>query len=458
MVEGGSDIGNGKILSGHSSVVPVIRAQWRTFRLPFRAGLQTSKQMLRERVVRLLELEDEAGFSGYGESAPLGGVASSWVADGHALNQALLDLLSRRQNLPLASVLGGGCYARRLWANALLSSMDPEGAAREAADEVARGFRCLKLKVGFCPETDLERIRAVRRAVGSRVEIRTDANGAWSVSQALRAAKGFQEEGVALLEQPVASNDLQGLAAVRQSSGISIGVDEAVTDWRDLQRVLALGAADVLVLKPMRSGGPGPAVMLGCLARASGLQIIVTTALDGAVGRAGAVHVAAVLEAVAEPGNACQLLEWLQRLREAVLGLWEARRNLPAWAGDLPAWAGDLPAWAGDLPAWAGDLPAWAGDLPAWAGGIPARAAGNTSRAESLGNLAQGVLEKPHSDFRCEGFAPDEIGPALRQRLAKPISHGLATAGFLARDICLGIPASGPIIEVPPGPGLGFSP
>ena len=142
------------------------------------------------------------------------------------------------------------------------------------------------------------RLAAVRNAVGPVVALRLDANGAWpDAAHALRALERLARFGIELVEQPVPAPDVAALAAVRGARVVPIAADESAADAASLERVLAAGAADVVVVKPSALGGLRAAERAAQRARAAGCQVLVTSLLDGAVARAAALALAA-----AQPG------------------------------------------------------------------------------------------------------------------------------------------------------------
>jgi o-succinylbenzoate synthase len=265
------------------------------YTLRLKTPLWTARGSIETRSGWLLRIADGSGTCGWGEASPLDGMASPERAAAHAFDEAFLDLQARRAGLSLARFLGGGQAAACVEVNALLWAENPAHAAEEASRAVAEGYRCLKLKVGGQVQSDLERVAAVRRAVGDGVAIRVDANGAWSFEQALQAALGLEALGVELLEQPVPAEEIEALADLRRRSPVGIAADESVTDLTSARRILKAEAADALVIKPMRLGGLLPAAAVAQAARAAEVSVIVTSTLEGAIGRAGAVHLAAAL-------------------------------------------------------------------------------------------------------------------------------------------------------------------
>jgi L-alanine-DL-glutamate epimerase-like enolase superfamily enzyme len=209
---------------------------------------------------------------------------------------ALLDDLGRRRGVPVARLLDPAAHAE-VPVSALLATSEPVALTREARALVQEGFGTLKLKVAHAPlDEDLARAAVVRDAVGPDVRIRVDANGGWSEALALEALRRLTRVAVELCEEPV--HDAAALRRLRGATSIAIAADEALGDPRRRDEVA--GAVDVLVLKPMVLGGLVPALLL---ARRSARPAIVTTALDGAIARLGAAHLAAALASDLSPNS-----------------------------------------------------------------------------------------------------------------------------------------------------------
>lgn len=163
-----------------------------------------------------------------------------------------------------------------------------------ASEIVARsGCRTAKVKVaepGQGEREDIERVAAVRDALGPAGRIRVDANGGWDVGQAaamLRKLAGF---GLEYAEQPCAT--LDELARLRRLVGVPLAADESIRKASDPLAVRAAGAADIVVLKVAPLGGVRPAlrVAAGC-----GLPVVVSSAVESSVGLAAGVALAAAL-------------------------------------------------------------------------------------------------------------------------------------------------------------------
>jgi o-succinylbenzoate synthase len=186
---------------------------------------------------------------------------------------------------------------RSVLVNATVGAAETEAACAQARAAAERGFGCVKLKVGLCatPEAEVARIAAVRAAVGPGVRLRLDANGAWDAPGAVAILRAAAALDLELVEQPVAPEDLAGMALVRAAAGVPVAADEAVCAPEQARRVLEAGAADLLVVKPMLAGGLRPARAVALMARRAGCRAIVTTTIDSGVGNTAALHLAATL-------------------------------------------------------------------------------------------------------------------------------------------------------------------
>jgi o-succinylbenzoate synthase len=197
-----------------------------------------------------------------------------------ALEQALLDIEAQQAGVPLARLLAPQAPLE-VPASALLAAGSMAELAREAQRAAAEGYGTVKLKVGF--DDDYARAAVVRDAVGPEVKLRLDANGAWTAEEALCRLRELAPLGIELCEQP--TPDLAGL----EGCPVPLAADEMLA--ADAEG--ALDRARTLVLKPMLLGGLSATLELARRAHVRGLSVIVTTSLEGPVGRAGAAHLAA---------------------------------------------------------------------------------------------------------------------------------------------------------------------
>jgi L-alanine-DL-glutamate epimerase-like enolase superfamily enzyme len=241
-----------------------------------------------------LEVEDVTGFGRRIDGFMYGNAAAK-----SALDMAAYDLAGKRAKKPVAELLGG--IAREkipvLWmlaANKL--GPDVEAAKRMAAE----GFVAYKVKIGSAaPEADLERATAVRAALGTGAHISADANQGYSREAALRFARGAEAAGLDFVEQPIAWNDIDGMAAVAAATRVPIGTDEGVHSIEDIEKHHARKAARGASLKTIKLGGLSAVMEAGRRMHALGMHVNLAGKIaDSSVASAAIVHLAAALPQV----------------------------------------------------------------------------------------------------------------------------------------------------------------
>jgi o-succinylbenzoate synthase len=315
----------------------------RPFALDLAHPLGTARGEIRSREGFLITVARGDGAVGVGEATPLPGWTESHEACGaaldglsdlddgrtardaldpeatpaarHGVSLAVADAAARRRDRRLADLLADEAVVNATPAdavpvNATVGDGAPEATAAEARRAVEAGYDCVKLKVGARGvDADVDRVRAVRGAVGDGVALRADANGAWDRETARRALDALAAFDLAYVEQPLPADDLDGLAALRGAdrgdagAGVPIAVDESVAA-HGIDAVLDADAADAAVLKPMALGGPDRTLAAALRVGAAGVDPVVTTTIDAVVARTAAVHVAAAVPDVAACGLA----------------------------------------------------------------------------------------------------------------------------------------------------------
>ncbi|HYY60209.1 MAG TPA: enolase C-terminal domain-like protein [Burkholderiales bacterium] len=181
------------------------------------------------------------------------GVGSMAIA---AVDIALWDLKAKVLGVPLARLLGACRDAIAVYGSGGFTSYLRERLAEQLGGWAAEGMRYVKMKVGRTPQDDPARVRAARRAI-ENCELFVDANGAYTRKQALTEAAAFAEQGVTWFEEPVSSDDLEGLRLIRDSApaGMAIAAGEYGHDGWYFRRMLDAGAVDVLQADATRCGG-----------------------------------------------------------------------------------------------------------------------------------------------------------------------------------------------------------
>jgi L-alanine-DL-glutamate epimerase-like enolase superfamily enzyme len=201
------------------------------------------------------------------------GVASSAIA---AVDIALWDLKSRLLGVPLAVLLGRVRERVPVYGSGGFTSYTPEQMRRQLTDWVQQGIRAVKIKVGSSPDLDPERVRDARSTIGEEVRLFVDANGAFSRKQALLLAETFAAEAdVSWFEEPVSSDDLEGLRLLRDRcpAGMEIAAGEYGYDLFYFRRMLDAGAVDVLQADVTRCGGITQLLQVSALCAARGLRL-----------------------------------------------------------------------------------------------------------------------------------------------------------------------------------------
>lgn len=190
-----------------------------------------------------------------------------------AVEQACIDLTSRRLGIALCDYLGGALQDR-LRFNGWIGELPPEEAAAEARRWLAAGFESAKIKVGSGVEADHDRIAAVRDAVGGAMALRIDANQQYDAATALQLCDAIRALNLQLFEQPTPRDDLEGLARVRREGGIPVMADESISDHESLIRVIRADCADYVKFGVTQAGGLLPAAEMLATADAAGLPVV----------------------------------------------------------------------------------------------------------------------------------------------------------------------------------------
>lgn len=283
-----------------------MRIQWQKRVLHFRRPAATSRGALTERVTFIIEARSEAGC-GYGECCTMPGLLpqpteaelNHWcketlkrgdiptdVTMPSPIRFALECALAQaphpgrpRWDSPFSRGETGLAIHHLIWmdtADRMLAAM---------ADGIQRGFTCLKLKVGALPFEEEIRLLREAHAAFPQAEIRVDANGAFSPTEALRKLDALAAAGVSSIEQPIRPGQWQVLRDLCRHTPLCIVCDEElITAHRDAERFLDTVQPQALVIKPSLHGGLAAAEQFTHLAEQRGIRLWINSALESHIG------------------------------------------------------------------------------------------------------------------------------------------------------------------------------
>ena len=235
-----------------------------------------------------MEIEDLEGIMVKLDQAVVGNHSAKAAVD-----MAIYDLFGQLYNAPLYKLFGGN--KKEVFTDVTISVNEPEEMAQDSRKAIEKGFKTIKIKVGVDPSKDLERMKAIREAIGYDVEIRIDANQAWKPQEAVRILKEMEEAGIRLelVEQPVAAHDIEGLKFVTDNVSIPVMADESVFSPQDALRIMQTKAADLINIKLMKTGGLHHALKICSMAEIYGVECMIGCMLESKVSVNAAVHLAA---------------------------------------------------------------------------------------------------------------------------------------------------------------------
>ena len=272
----------------------LVAADWLPYTLPLSRPWQTSRGEIDERHGRLFRLQSADGLTGWGDCAPLPdfGVTET-AATAFAEETAQLDLVAQQADLPLNAWLSGEPAISQIAVNqncGAILTVTPD--LLEAA--AGAGFSMVKLKLGVHPVADeIAALHQLASHLPASLRLRLDANRAWRFADALSfiaACAGLPVEG---LEEPLAEPTPALLAKLQAEAAFPLAIDESVDLLdRDFFHHPPVGR---IVIKPARHGSLLACVELALRARASRVEVIVTSSLESACGLLACAHLAAAV-------------------------------------------------------------------------------------------------------------------------------------------------------------------
>lgn len=233
-----------------------------------------------------------------------------------AIDLAVHDLQAKALGLPLYTLLGG-LIREEIPIIRILALKEPAQMAEMAVKHLKEGYSYLKIKLSGEPVKDINRVKAIRNAVGHAIHLTVDANQTYSPKAAIDTLKRMQEYNIELCEQPVRADDLEGLASVTRSVDCIIEAHEGAQSLEQIFAIVKNKAADSIIIKIGQLGGLRRAKIAAAICKVGNISCRI-----GAIG--SQITAASSMHFVASTDNisyACELGEFIRLLDDPVSSL-----------------------------------------------------------------------------------------------------------------------------------------
>lgn len=207
-----------------------------------------------------------------------------------AFDLALYDIAAKYAGLPLYAYLGG--TKKTIESDLTIGINTPEYMAAQAVEFVDKGVNILKVKLGKDPETDINRIKKIREAIGYNTTIRIDANQGWSYEDALYTLTELGKYTIEFCEQPMRTWNDELLPSLCKASPIPIMADESVYTHRDAERIIRNNACAAINIKFAKSGGIAEAIKINAVAEKNNIPCMMGGMLESRLALTAKVHFA----------------------------------------------------------------------------------------------------------------------------------------------------------------------
>ncbi len=210
-----------------------------------------------------------------------------------AVDMAVYDLYAKNLGKPLYKVLGGN--KKEIQTDLTISVNAIDVMVEDSIKAVKQGFEILKIKVGKEGSKDIERMKAIRDAVGPSVLLRVDANQGWTAKEAVTIIRAMEDKNlnIELVEQPVSAHDFAGMQFVTANVATPILADESVFSAEDAIKLITARAADLINIKLMKTGGIYEALKICAIAETYGVECMIGCMLESKISVSAAAHLAA---------------------------------------------------------------------------------------------------------------------------------------------------------------------
>lgn len=250
-----------------------------------------------------------------------------------AVDTALFDLVGKQTGVPVSTLLGGA-FRERVEVHGSVTWDEDPGRVVETALEQRETYRWLKLYAGRGDvDSDLDRLQAVRDAVGPETRLIVDINGMWTPSDVTRALRRVREIGLELLEQPLPPEAEAFQRDVVARLEIDVAADESVRSVADATRVARERTATVLNVGLSKIGGPTAALQAAQTAAAAGLGVMVGSVIEMGVATAMGLHLAAALPHLAYPSYLMGPLKYREQITTEPIAVVDGHVAVPGGPG-----------------------------------------------------------------------------------------------------------------------------
>jgi len=208
-----------------------------------------------------------------------------------AFDIALHDIAAQHAGLPLYKFIGGE-NNKTIITDYTVSIGDPELMAQEALKIKFQGYPAIKVKLGKHGPTDVERIKAIRKAVGDKIPLRIDANQGWKVKEAIETLNALAKYDIQHCEEPIARWKYMKLPKVKKKSPIPIMADESCSDEHDAKRLIEIDACQYFNIKLGKAGGIYKGLKIVRLAEKAGIHLQVGAMIESRIAMTAFAHFA----------------------------------------------------------------------------------------------------------------------------------------------------------------------
>lgn len=206
-----------------------------------------------------------------------------------AFDMALYDIASQNAGIPLYKFVGGS-NDKIITTDYTVSIGDPGKMATDAFKIKKQGYPAIKVKLGLNGKTDVERIRAIRAAVGNDIPVRIDANQGWNVEEAIETLNELAQFDIQHCEEPIPRWAYLNLPRVKSQTTIPIMADECCGDDHDAERLISIGACDYMNIKLGKSGGIFKGLKMVRMSEKAGIHLQVGAMLESRLAMTAFAH------------------------------------------------------------------------------------------------------------------------------------------------------------------------